>query len=573
MKDWRSLALLLASMSLVSVFLILVFALALSFWWKRQQSLLQAAEAANLIKSAFLATMIHEIRTPMNAVLGLTTSLLDGKLDDEQRSVLQLVQTSGEGLLDILNDILEFSKLEAGQLMFEMAAFSPDMLVDNAISIIVTKARAKGLAIRFGKDDHFSSALVGDSGRLRQVLLNLLSNAVKFTDAGEVSIFAKCIANHGRKATVQWSVSDTGIGISPDAVRSLFSDFVQADSSINRRFGGTGLGLSICKRLMEQMGGGIAVESRPGEGSIFRFWISLDLAEESSLSTEPARAAETEELTERIQTLGRPLRILIVDDNATNRMVASKLLHDFNVQINVACNGLEAVTAVKSFTYDVVLMDVRMPKMDGLEATRQIRACGEEFSSVPIIGLTANVFPEEIQACREAGMNDVVSKPVRKNLLFQSISATLMGLAPASGAAHIGVEAPSLVPQLFVGSDEASAFDYGEFGKLVSEIGQETADETLAIFVGETDPRIPLLKGPSDLKDRKTIQREAHSIKGGASTFGLKELADLAKSMERGAMSCTSAEYADVLEKLEYAYLHAKENFEPLRNLIKSGVG
>jgi HPt (histidine-containing phosphotransfer) domain-containing protein len=166
-----------------------------------------------------------------------------------------------------------------------------------------------------------------------------------------------------------------------------------------------------------------------------------------------------------------------------------------------------------------------------------------------------------------------VSKPVRKNLLFQSISATLMGLAPASGAAHIGVEAPSLVPQLFVGSDEASAFDYGEFGKLVSEIGQETADETLAIFVGETDPRIPLLKGPSDLKDRKTIQREAHSIKGGASTFGLKELADLAKSMERGAMSCTSAEYADVLEKLEYAYLHAKENFEPLRNLIKSGVG
>ena len=420
LAGWQSLALLLTGMSLVSTALIFVAAFAIALWWKKQQRLVEVAEAANSAKSAFLATISHEIRTPMNAVLGLASTLLDTKLDDDQRRTVQSIHDAGDSLLEILNDILDFSKLEAGQFSLEIVAFSPDTLVDNTLSIIEARASAKGLVLRHISDPSLPKALQGDAGRLRQILLNLVSNAVKFTAAGEVTVTTRTVANDGRRATIEWSIADTEIGIASEKSDPC-SGIFQADDTINRRFGGSGLGLSICKRLIEKMGGEIEVCSDLGKGSTFRFCLSLEIVE-TAIPVEPADKTATLDINSQIEALGRSLRVLVVDDNSTNRTVAVNLLKGFDIQANLACDGTEAVTAVRSFNYDLVLMDVRMPEMDGLQATRVIRALDGARASIPIIALTANAFAEDIEACRQAGMNDFVVKPVRKKLLIDAIA-------------------------------------------------------------------------------------------------------------------------------------------------------
>lgn len=561
---WQSLALLLTGMSLVSTALIFVAAFAIALWWKKQQRLVEVAEAANSAKSAFLATMSHEIRTPMNAVLGLASTLLDTKLNEDQRRAVQSIHDSGDSLLEILNDILDFSKLEAGQLSFEIVAFCPEALVDNALSIIEARASAKGLVLRSIGDPSLPKALQGDAGRLRQILLNLVSNAVKFTAAGEITVATRCVANDGRRATIEWSVTDTGMGIAPEKIGSLFRDFIQGDDTINRRFGGSGLGLSICKRLIEKMGGKIGVESVLGKGSTFRFCLSLDVAE-TAIPVEHADDTATFEINSAAEALGRSLRVLVVDDNSTNRTVAVNMLKGFDLQTNLACDGAEAVTAVKSFNYDLVLMDVRMPEMDGLQATRVIRALPGARASIPIIALTANAFVEDLEACRQAGMNDFVVKPVRKKLLVDAIARVLAktDLLPKPDAA---VESPPLSPDAIV----EPAFDSRPFAMLVSEIGEETAADTLAIFVGETEARLPRLRTLASLDDRARIEREAHSLKGSAATFGLTRIANLARTMEKNAARITAEEFLDLLARIESAYADARNNFAPMSRHRKS---
>ncbi len=568
LAGWRSLALLLTGMSLVSTALIFVAAFAISLWWKKQQRLVEVAEAANSAKSAFLATMSHEIRTPMNAVLGLASTLLDQKLDDDQRRTVQSIYDAGDSLLEILNDILEFSRLEAGQLSLESVAFSPETLVDSALSIIEARASAKGLALRSINDPSLPKALQGDAGRLRQILLNLVSNAVKFTAAGEVTVTTRSVANDGRQSTVEWSVTDTGIGIAPEKIGSLFRDFVQADDTINRRFGGSGLGLSICKRLIEQMGGKIEVQSAPGKGSTFRFCLSLELAE-TAVPVESADMTATLEINSRIEALGRSLRVLVVDDSSTNRTVAVNLLKGFDIHANLACDGSEAVTAVRSFNYDLVLMDMRMPEMDGLQATRVIRTLDGARASIPIIALTANAFAEDIEACRQAGMNDFVVKPVRKKLLIDAIARVLAktDLLPDPNAA---VESPQLSPDAIAQPDPEPAFDSRPFALLVSEIGEETAAEVLAIFVEETDARLLLLRTLASLNDRVKIEREAHSLKGGAATFGLPKIANMAHMIEKNAARITTEEFFDRLALIEDAYRDARNILVPLCRYRKS---
>jgi len=555
LRSWRDMAMLLGAMSLISAIVVLVAAFVIARWWKRHEHLIQAAEAANAAKSTFVAMMSHEIRTPMNAVLGLATTLLETSLDTEQRRFVLAIHNAGDSLLEILNDILDFSKLESGQLSLEHIAFSAETLAHNTLSIIGPRASAKDLTIRSTGDANLPPAMIGDAGRIRQILLNLVSNAVKFTAAGEIVVSTRCISRDVQQATVEWAVSDTGIGIATEKIGSLFVNFVQADNSISRRFGGSGLGLAICKRLVEQMGGEIKVASKLGQGSTFSFRLTLPLAENVAAPEQNDQVAYAA-LSAKIETFGRPLRVLIADDNPTNRLVAAKMLKDFDIQTDTACDGAEAVTAANRFNYDLILMDVRMPEMDGLQATRVIRARGGRLPTVPIIAFTANAFPEDVKTCREAGMNDFVVKPARKKALVEAI---LRVLPEAASTTNVLPEypAPTLAPAPGLSANPVSALDREVYAELVREIGEQAASEIHAVFTAETEARLKLFRELSIDSERTKISREAHSLKSAAGTFGFRELAGLASRLERDAARLAEGEYRELLDRMDATYAYA----------------
>ncbi len=514
---------------------------------------MRTAQAASEAKSSFLAVMSHEIRTPMNAVLGLAAELLNTPLTDDQRKSVVAIHGAGDNLLNLLNDILDFSKLEAGRLTFEALAFSPETLADNAVSVIGPRAAAKGLAVKTVRETALPQALVGDAGRIRQVLLNLLSNAVKFTERGEVVVAIRCLARDAGHATIEWSVTDTGIGIPPDRIKDLFQDFTQADTSISRRFGGSGLGLSICKRLIEQMGGEVSVVSAPGQGSTFRFCLTLPITQEVALVAHDEPEPAFPDLRAYIAALGRPLRVLVVDDNATNRLVAAKMLKEFDVQIATACDGAEAVAAATRFEYDVILMDMRMPEMDGLQATRAIRARGGKLADIGIVAFTANAYLDDMNACREAGMNGFVAKPVRKKELVAAIVGALRATPAAAGPAK---PEPQPVPEADDGN--LPVFDRARYDEMVEELGEDGVRKLVEMFLAETDRRIALLRGMSGMSDRIKIGREAHSLKGDAAALGLTQLAELAQTLEREAQHMGKTDYRKLLDRIEPAYANGR---------------
>ncbi|HXE14099.1 MAG TPA: two-component regulator propeller domain-containing protein [Bryobacteraceae bacterium] len=378
-----------------------------------------AAESAAEAKSAFLANMSHEIRTPLNAVIAMTGLLLDRPtLASEDRDCVQTIRMSGNALLSIVNSVLDFSKIESGKLEILHEPFELRRSVEEAIEIVQPQASAKRLPVRFSIADNIPNRWIGDAGRLRQVLVNLLGNAVKFTDSGsiDVSVMVDPSTISGRSRRIRFSVRDTGIGIPPDLFHQLFVSFSQIDNKRTRRHGGTGLGLAICRQLVELMGGTIGVESAPGKGSDFKFDIVAETSD-MSLDLLAAQTALNAAVIAPSQN-GKPpgesdsaLRILLVEDNLINQKVAVRLLQRLGYRPDVVGNGLEGLKAVETTDYDIVIMDVQMPEMDGLEATRAIRERLPVERQPRIIGMTANAFESAKQECYTAGMDDYVSKP------------------------------------------------------------------------------------------------------------------------------------------------------------------
>ena len=374
-----------------------------------------AAEAATIAKGQFLATMSHEIRTPMNGVLGMLDILLRSGLDETQRWPAKIACDSANALLRIVDDILDYSKLEAGQVKIEATDFNVRDVTEGVVSLLSPRADEKGLAITCFIDGSVPDWVVGDPVRYRQILTNLLGNAVKFTEKGGVHIEVSS-ALRAERVELQVTVRDTGIGISRDAQERLFQRFAQADATMTRKFGGTGLGLAIAKQLAELMGGAIRLESELGEGSTFRFTINV------CIGTPPASAGVS-----TCEDIGAglalpPLRILLAEDNKVNQMIVRAFLKPGGHEVTVVGNGLEAVVQVKAATFDVVLMDVQMPVMDGVTATRTIREFSGDAATVPIIALTANALSEDREAYLRAGMTDYLSKPVDSAALLRAIA-------------------------------------------------------------------------------------------------------------------------------------------------------
>lgn len=379
------------------------------------------AEEATRSKSLFLANMSHEIRSPMNGILGLSRLLLHSDLADDQKDMLKVMTTSGENLLQIINDILDYSKIEAGQIDIENIDFDIRKLCDTIFYLLNFKTKEKGLEFKFDIDSDIPEILVGDSFRLNQILMNLVNNAVKFTHKGSVTVSIKCLEKSRNYVSLFFSVKDTGIGIPLDAQKKLFKEFTQSDSSTTRQYGGTGLGLAISKNLTSLMGGRINLESEPDAGSDFMFELKFGYKEK-----------EDEIMSNGNIEIPKELSILVAEDNPINQKVATLTLRHMGLTCDVAKNGMEAFEMHKENNYQVILMDMQMPVLDGINATQKIRSFETEHperEAAFIIALTANAFVEDKNNCIEAGMNDFISKPFKEEALRKILSQLTKSIA------------------------------------------------------------------------------------------------------------------------------------------------
>jgi signal transduction histidine kinase/ActR/RegA family two-component response regulator len=380
------------------------------------------AERASRAKSEFLANMSHEIRTPMNAIMGLTHIALRHATDEKTRDCVERIRRSADHLLAIVNDILDLSKIEADRLTLERIEFSPAAVLDRVSELLSEKASTKGLRLVVELDPAVPGRLMGDPLRLRQILINFGDNAVKFADRGVVHVAVRLVGREGDAARVRLAVRDEGIGLSDEQAARLFTDFQQADASTTRKYGGTGLGLSIARRLAHLMGGEVGVDSRPGEGATFWCEVPLELpgAPAPAWAADPPGPAGAE--SGPSDAAGS--RLLVVDDNDINLMIAEEILRNAGMVVETACNGQQALDKLRDGAYDLVLMDLQMPRMDGLQATRALRG-QPGYRVTPVVGLTASAMISERDECLAAGMDDVLTKPYEPEQLLAVVARWL----------------------------------------------------------------------------------------------------------------------------------------------------